>query len=670
MANILVLMQALAVVFTCQASAQDRMEGRDFYEGEDFTQESNTPTPKDLCPDDSPCGKAYLAYVQAICGSTTADDACIKRFSEGGAGFAKRWKDICPSNGADVPATPTWFADYRESNCAVRSGADSNDPQPGFKDRTYWYELGKEGAKNPYWHYPTITAASYGEYKNNYFAALKEYRDLALNAMSPKEFKKELNRKSEGIIYVGQDIHMRMLNVIYVYLGEPAVEFLVGADGQSGKLAFLEQLEDDKTTPADRMKYLGADARKIMEDVTANPQVRDRMKKAEALANAGFGVSASLWLGDNDPVGTGVVNTAYLPNMTTTAEQMKRGQDEMMKNFKEQTDKEAKELAKKWSKDIIVDQPLTPKNQNALMDLKGFQTMDASGKVSQYNLSKKGKNGLYDPPTVRLLKDYYALSGTFNTESTRASLKVYDELSRRIKAGGQLPWKAADMQTFLKEPSVASFLAENKIKVPTQTKKTNPVQNIPPAEDKPKVEDKILPDEMIKGSAWGGTNPQGAGLITYLQPLPGGELAVFIGDKGSADIFYIVHLTKQDNYASGHYAFTKVYFEGGYPNKIEWHGPNAALWKTLHVNSNRTLENMDTDALSLDMKQAQDFSIKDEPQSKLYAHYATEKDPSDVQIDLLKGTWYGPMHEVTGGKLSTWEQIKAGFSTAVKVVLH
>jgi hypothetical protein len=201
--------------------------------------------------------------------------------------FLDRWSEVCPADG-QAPRLD-WLSKYDE-RCALVLRASGPDARPD--------------------------EASLEDYRRGYKSAQGLYKVLARGAWSKtRDFEQELGRRTDRMMPdygTKTDSKLRVVNVIYVYLGSDAVKELIGPDGKGGKLDVVRRLEHPKdrdarpVTPDEMSRYFDGAAQAEMADgAVSKGRRKESEKKSKALARS---IEKGLM-----PLGDGVLEAAGPP---------------------------------------------------------------------------------------------------------------------------------------------------------------------------------------------------------------------------------------------------------------------------------------------------------------------------------------------------------------------
>lgn len=177
--------------------------------------------------------------------------------------FLGRWSDVCPADGQKPKNS--WQSKYDEECSLVLRSTDKK---------------------------AQADQGDLSAYDRGYKSASGLYKVLAQGAWAkPGDFEKELGRKTEKMMpdhVTKVDPKLRVINLIYVYLGPGAVKELIGADGKSGKLGVLQKLAHpkdprNKVSPEDMSRYFNPQAQAEMRGAN---QSKESEKKSQALARS------------------------------------------------------------------------------------------------------------------------------------------------------------------------------------------------------------------------------------------------------------------------------------------------------------------------------------------------------------------------------------------------
>ncbi|MFI5350620.1 MAG: hypothetical protein ACHQ2Z_13825 [Elusimicrobiota bacterium] len=177
--------------------------------------------------------------------------------------FLGRWGDVCPEGGRK--SKNSWQERYDEECNLVLRSTDKN--VQADKPDLAGYDRGYKSAMGLY------NLLSRGEWTKAH------------------DFEKELGRRTVKMLPdygTNVDPKLRVINLIYVYLGPDAVKNLIGPDGKGGKLDVVRRLEHPKDKPvtADEMnRYFDQKAQASMASTTkSKAQQKDSEKSSQALA--------------------------------------------------------------------------------------------------------------------------------------------------------------------------------------------------------------------------------------------------------------------------------------------------------------------------------------------------------------------------------------------------
>ena len=182
--------------------------------------------------------------------------------------FLDRWGEVCPAG--DRESRLDWLSKYGE-RCALVLRSAGRDVRPD--------------------------EASLADYHRGYQSAQGLYKVLARGAWSKSgDFEHELGRRTDRMMPdygTKTDPKLRVINVIYVYLGPDAVRELIGSDGKGGKLDVVRRLEHAKdgkarpVLPDEMSRYFDAQAQAEMAEGAVSKERRKQSEnKSKALARS------------------------------------------------------------------------------------------------------------------------------------------------------------------------------------------------------------------------------------------------------------------------------------------------------------------------------------------------------------------------------------------------
>ena len=228
----------------------------------------------------------FKKYSQAYCGADAPTDECKKKYSEQYGAILQRWAKLCP-DGQPAAADKEWLDRFSEK-CDVKV---SSAKAPELMTKEQWIAAG-EGHPGRFEAVLLEKLEVLQAFQRGYDAATRLHGSLQSESFTKDQFEDALKRRTKKLtpdFGTKKDNEFRVVNVIYLYLGDEAKKFLIGdgvmgkngANVSGGKLAFLERAEKvgfEALDRADKEKFLNGND-KIALDRAANA---DKQAKKQA----------------------------------------------------------------------------------------------------------------------------------------------------------------------------------------------------------------------------------------------------------------------------------------------------------------------------------------------------------------------------------------------------